>query len=132
MKEKEFKRIENIAEYVKDGVKNGKMPLDEVAKFARIKARKGKVNEEVITKMANGLEETKNVVKIDEKTGEVGRIVTNPDGEEYIIEDSTFKKKYEIDPENPEQYKPKGGPVHTAKIEEDIVFEAPWGGDMKI
>ena len=132
MKEKEFKRIENIAEYVKDGVKNGTMPLDEVAKFARIKARKGKVNEEVITKMANGLEETKNVVKIDEKTGEAGWIVTNPDGEEYIIEDSTFKKKYEIDPENPEQYKPKGGPVHTAKIEEDIVFEAPWGGDMKI
>ena len=47
-------------------------------------------------------------VKADEKTGAPGWVVTNPDGEEYIVEDSVFQKKYEIDPENPSQYKPKG------------------------
>ena len=82
--------------------------------------------------MANGLEETRNTVKLDEKTGEPGWIVTNPDGEEYIVEDSIFKKKYEIDPENPTQYKPKGGPVLSSPIDEHIEFEAPWGETMKL
>lgn len=133
MEEKNFKKIENIAEYVKEAIASGRLTVEEVAKFARIHARQGKIGEEVITKMANGLEETRNTVKADEKTGEAGWIVTNPDGEEYIVEDSTFKKKYEIDPENPDQYKPKGGPVLALReIDEDIEFEAPWGGAMKI
>ena len=129
---KYFKKIDNIAEYVKEGIKSGKLTVDEVAKFARISARQGAVGEQVITQMANGLEETKNTVKIDEKTGEPGWIVTNPDGEEYIVEDSIFKKKYEIDPENPSQYKPKGGPVLSSTIDEHIEFDAPWGETMKI
>lgn len=37
--------------------------------------------------MANGLEETKNTVKVDEETGKPGWIVTNPNGKEYIIEE---------------------------------------------
>lgn len=129
---KYFKKIDNIAEYVKEGIKSGKLTVDEVAKFARISARQGTLGEQVITQMANGLEETKNTVKIDEKTGEPGWIVTNPDGEEYIVEDSVFKKKYEMDPENPSQYKPKGGPVLSSTIDEHIEFDAPWGETMKI
>ncbi len=129
---KYFKRIDNISEYVKEGIKSGRLTVDEVAKFARIQARQGTLGEEIITKMANGLEETRNTVKEDEKTGEPGWIVTNPDGEEYIVEDSAFKKKYEIDPENPSQYKPKGGPVLSSKINEHIEFDAPWGETMKI
>lgn len=127
-----FKKIDNITEYVREGIKSGKLTVEEVAKFARIHARQGLLGEEVITKMANGLEETRNSVKIDEKTGEPGWIVTNPDGEEYIVEDSNFKKKYEIDPKNPEQYKPKGGPVLSTPINEHIEFVAPWGETMKI
>ena len=129
---KYFKKIDNIAEYVKDGIKSGKLTVEEVAKFARINARQGTLGETVVTQMSNGLEETKNTVKLDEKTGEPGWIVTNPDGEEYIVEDSTFKKKYEIDPENPTQYKPKGGPVLSSEIDEHIEFEAPWGETMRI
>lgn len=129
---KHFKRVDNIAEYVKEGIKSGRLTVDEVAKFARIQARQGTLGEEIVTKMANGLEETRNSVKIDEKTGEPGWVVTNPDGEQYIVEDSTFKKKYEIDPENPAQYKPKGGPVVSSPINEHIEFEAPWGETMRI
>ena len=127
-----FKRVDNIAEYVREGIKSGRLTVDEVAKFARIHARQGSLGEEIVTKMANGLEETKNTVTADEKTGEPGWVVTNPDGEEYIVPDSTFKKKYEIDPENPEQYKPKGGPVLSSPINEHIEFNAPWGEVMKI
>lgn len=129
---KYFKKVDNIAEYVREGIKSGRLTVEEVAKFARIQARQGTLGEEVVTKMANGLEETRNSVKLDEKTGEPGWVVTNPDGEQYIVEDSTFKKKYEIDPENPAQYKPKGGPVLSSPINEHIEFEAPWGETMRI
>ena len=43
-----------------------------------------------------------------------------------------FQKKYELDPENPAQYKPKGKPVLSTKIDEHIEFKAPWGEIMKI
>lgn len=132
MKDRMFKKVEDVAEYVREGIESGELTIEEVAKFARIRARQGTIGEEVITKMANGLEETRNVVKADEKTGEPGWVVTNPDGEEYIVNDSTFKKKYELDPNNQEVYKPKGGPVLSTKIAEDLEFEAPWGEMMKI
>ena len=127
-----FKRIDNILDYVREGIKSGNLTVDEVAKFARIYARQGIPGEEVITKMKNNLEETKNIVTIDKITGEPGWIVTNPDGEEYIIQDSTFKKKYEIDTENPKKYKPRGVPVLSTVIEENIEFIASWGETMKI
>ena len=129
---KYFKKVDNIAEYVREGIKSGRLTVEEVAKFARIQARQGELGEEVVTKMANGLEETRNAVKLDGKTGEPGWIVTNPDGEQYIVEDSVFKKKYEIDPQNPAQYKPKGGPVLSSPINEHIEFQAPWGETMRI
>ncbi len=128
----EFKKVDNILEYVIEGIESGNLSVEEVAKFARIKAEQGELGQEVITKMADGLEETRNTVKLDEKTGQPGWIVTNPGGEQYIVEDSAFNKKYELDPENNEQYKPKGGPVLATQINEDITFEAPWGGDMNI
>ncbi len=129
---KYIKKIDNIAEYVKEGIKSGRLTVDEVAKFARIHARQGTVGEKVATIMKSGLNETNNTVKLDEKTGEPGWIVTNPNGEEYVVEDSTFKKKYELDPEDPSQYKPVGGPVLSSPINENIEFDAPWGEPMKI
>jgi len=125
----EFKKVDNILEYVTEGIESGEFTVDEVAKFARINARQGELGQEVVTKMANGLEETRNTVKLDKKTGQPGWIVTNPGGEEYIVEDSVFNKKYELDPENNSQYKPKGEPVLATQISEDISFVAPWKDD---
>lgn len=129
---KHFKKIDNIEEYVKEGIKSGKLPVDEVVKSARIFARRGILGEEVITWDDNGLEETRNIVKLDEKTRKPGWVVTDPNGDEYIIEDSEFKNNYEIDPKNPDQYKPKGDPVLSTPIYEHIEFKAPWGKKMKI
>lgn len=126
----EFKAI-NSYEYVLNSMFSGK-EVKEFAKFARIKAVQGEIGQEVVTVMENGLEETKNVVKTDEETGEPGWIVTNPSGEQYIVENSVFKKKYEKDPENPEQYKPKGAPVFAIQVDENISFIAPWGEQMNI
>lgn len=56
------KNIENIKEYVdtilKYGVDNGLYIETE-----RLKARKGIIGEEIVTKTSNGQEETKNIVK---------------------------------------------------------------------
>lgn len=65
---KVFKKVDNIAEYVKEGLKSGRLTVEEVAKFARIHARQGILGEEIVTKMANGLEETRNTVTLDEET----------------------------------------------------------------
>ena len=50
---------------------------------------------------------------------------------QWIIEDSVFRKKYEIDPENPTLFKPKGGPQIFVQINDNIILNQ-WGEDMKI
>ena len=82
-------------------------------------------------------------VTIDEQTQEPGWIATkvNENGEpiidnnnhlnNWIIDDSTFKKKYEVDPENPNLCKPKGGPQTFVEIPDNIILNQ-WGEDMAI
>ena len=124
----------NILEYVKEKQETGELGFKEAQKFQRIEARQGTVGEQVQTILADGTVETEpREVKLDEKTNEPGWVVNNINGpEQWIIEDSTFKKKYEQDPENPEVFKPKGGPMLAAQISEDITFAPPmWGGDIQ-
>lgn len=97
------------------------------AKSARIAARPGKVGEEIITVMKDGHKETKNTVK-----NEGDMVATNPSGEQYIIDAKTFAKKYEIDPSNPKQYRPVGGPQEFITLKENVMFTAPWGEKMMI
>ena len=97
------------------------------AKRAWISARPGKVGEEIVTVMKDNHKETKNTVK-----NEGDMVVTNPSGEQYIIEAKTFAKKYEIDPHNPERYRPIGGLQEFMILKENVMFEAPWGEQMMI
>ena len=50
---------------------------------------------------------------------------------EWIIDDTTFKKKYEIDSENPNLCKPKGGLQVFVQIPDNIILNQ-WGADMQI
>lgn len=77
MEVKEFKKVENITEYVKDKIKTRTLILYEAVKVAKVQARRGIIGEKIVTKMANGLEETKNIVRIDEEKGKPGWIVTS-------------------------------------------------------
>ena len=43
----------------------------------------------------------------------------------------SFKKKYEIDPENPSLCRPKGGPQIFVQITDNIIVNQ-WGSDMQI
>jgi hypothetical protein len=97
------------------------------AKSARISARPGKVGEEITTVMKDGHKETTNTVK-----NEGDMVATNPNGEQYIIDAKTFAKKYEIDPHNPERYRPVGGAQEFMTLGGNVMFKAPWGEQMMI
>lgn len=129
------------------GIKNGTMIPKEAEKFARIVAKQGQVGEKVISwsvdSLGHEIQEKVASVQNDENTNQPGWIVTKVDEDgnimldnnnhvnQWIIEDSVFRKKYEIDPENPTLFKPKGGPQIFVQINDNIILNQ-WGEDMKI
>lgn len=128
-----YKKVD-VLTYVKAGMESGVLNFNEAKKFQRITVRQGHVGEKVQTILANGRAETDlREVKLDEKTNQPGWIVKNITGpEQWIIEDSTFKRKYEVDPEQPGVYKPKGGPMLAAQISENLEITPPnWRGDIQ-
>lgn len=129
------------------GIKNGTMIPKEAEKFARIVAKQGQVGEKVISwsvdSLGHEIQEKVASVQNDENTNKPGWIVTKVDEDgnimldnnnhvnQWIIEDSVFRKKYEIDPENPTLFKPKGGPQIFVQINDNIILNQ-WGEDIKI
>lgn len=120
------------------GIKNGTMIPKEAEKFARIVAKQGQVGEKVISwsvdSLGHEIQEKVASVQNDENTNQPGWIVTKVDEDgnimldnnnhanQWIIEDSVFRKKYEIDPENPTLFKPKGGPQIFVQINDNIIL----------
>ena len=137
----------DVHQYVDMGIKNGTMIPKEAEKFARIVAKQGQVGEKVISwsvdSLGHEIQEKVAYVQNDEKTNQPGWIVTKVDEDgnimldnnnhvnQWIIEDSVFRNKYEIDPENPTLFKPKGGPQIFVQINDNIILNQ-WGEDMKI
>ena len=115
------------------GIKNGTMIPKEAEKFARIVAKQGQVGEKVISWSVDSLSHTNQPGWIVTKVDEDGNIMldNNNHVNQWIIEDSVFRKKYEIDPENPTLFKPKGGPQIFVQINDNIILNQ-WGEDMKI
>ncbi|MBQ8183001.1 MAG: hypothetical protein IJ025_03760 [Clostridia bacterium] len=126
MRNNEFRTIENIKEYLTNGLNSGNLISETFQKSGEITARIGKIGEEILTVMANGLQETKNTVTADEN-GYPGWVVTNSTGEQYIVSDSVFKKKYERIADTDDRFKPIWNPITAAQIDENICFVAPWG-----
>lgn len=141
-----YTKIE-VFSYVRQGIENGTMVPRQAEKFARIIARQGNVGETVISwsvdAQGNEIQEKVAQVQIDEQTNQPGWIATKVDEQgnviidnnghsnEWIIADSTFKKKYEIDPKNASLYRPKGGPQIFVQITDNIILNQ-WGSDMQI
>lgn len=121
-----FRKIENIKEYLAEGLKSKRFESKTYQKSGEITARVGKIGEEIVTMMANGLEETKNVVTADEN-GNSGWVVTNSTGEKYIVSDSVFRSKYEKIKGTEDRFKPVWNPITATQINENICFTAPWG-----
>ena len=94
-------------------------------KTATISARPATAGEEISTIMKDGHVETKNIAKAGDF------VVTNPDGERYIVAGDKFLKKY-LPTDNPTIYKPNAGPVQAMPLTEDVKFKAPWGEEIAI
>lgn len=123
----EFKKIENIKDYIIKRLDNGILKPNRYQKSGQITARKGVVGEEIYTIMSNGLQETKNIVVADEN-GNPGWVVTNPvGGEQYIVSDSVLKSKYQKIDGTDDKFRPVGKPIVAAQVDENICFIAPWG-----
>lgn len=137
----------DVLEYVKQGIESGTMQPIVAEKFARIIARPGVLGEEVVTWSVDSdgraIKEKVDTVKIDEKTGKPGWVVTkaNETGEAvidnngntntWIIDDSTFQKKYEMDVQMNGIFKPTGGPQTFVPITDNIILEQ-CGSEMQI
>lgn len=137
----------DVLTYVKNGLESGTLVPIQAEKFARIMARPGTIGEEVISwsvdSAGNEIKEKVDTVSLDEDTNNHGWIVTKTDengniildsnghSNEWIISDSTFQKKYEIDGDNPTLFKPKGGVQTFVQIPDNVILNQ-WGSDMMI
>ncbi len=144
--EEGYRRV-NTKEYVEAGLADGSLEAFEAVKHARIAAQRGEVGQEVISwsedEDGKPIQERVGVVSVDEQTGEPGMIATKTDSEgnpiidrnghlnQWIISDSTFRKKYESDPEHPGVFKPAGGPQKFVQTQEALII-SQWGEEMRM
>ena len=136
-----------VEKYVKQGLEDGSLVPRFAEKYARIIARQGFIGEKVISwsvdAHGNAVQEKVGYVKMNEQTNQLdwvvskvddrGNIVVDSNGHlnEWIIDDKTFKSKYEVDLENPELFKSKGGSQLFVQISDNIILDQ-WGSEMKI
>ena len=142
-----FKQVDNLNDYI---ASNG-LQMKPASKFQRVNAQSGKsyINQygkqngmdkrqigrmvrkggaPLSTVAGDGTQETNNMVTRNHTVlNNVGNTANR-----WAAETSTFKRKYEQDPSANGVYKPKGGPMNAAQINEPISFTAPWGEKMNI
>ncbi len=143
-KENIYRQIDNLKKYIANLLKESTVITAE--KSARISARKGIVGETITTWSAdvlgNPIIEMESTVEKDKESGNPGWVVTKVDanGNEvidknghkniWIIDDTTFKKKYKPD-EITGLFKPAGNPQLFIQLKEPVtIFQ--WGKRMKI
>ena len=142
----EYRKVDT-KEYVEDGLADGSLEVFEAVKHARISAEQGEAGQEVISwsedEDGNPIKEKVATVALDEETGEAGWIATKTDADgnpivdknghlnQWIIGDKKFHEKYEVDPENPNIFKPVGGPQKFVETREGLTI-SQWGSEMNM
>ena len=145
--EAEFRQVNNLNDYIQQN----NLQMKPASKFQRVNAQSGKnyINQygkqngmdkrqigrmvrkggaPLSTVAGDGTQETNNMVT---KNHTVLTNVGNT-ANKWAAETSTFNRKYEQDPTQQGVYKPKGGPMNAAQINEPISFTAPWGEKMNV
>lgn len=145
--ETEFKQVDNLNDYIQQN----NLQMKPASKFQRVNAQSGKsyINQygkqngmdkrqigrmvrkggaPLSTVAGDGTQETNNMVTRNHTVlNNVGNTANR-----WAAETPTFKRKYEKDPSANGVYKPKGGPMNAAQINEPISFTAPWGERMNV
>lgn len=126
--------IDNMKEfaqyYIEQLTNMGEYPK-KAQKTAKVTARPGVIGEKVDTRPR--VERDGKIYVIGETKGEVkvegSMVVTNPDGEQYIVKPEAFAKKYK-ETKQEGVYEPIAEPIKFIILRHDIAFKAPWGEDM--
>ena len=117
------KRVEDIEQYVQENEFDWKPCF----KFKNIQVRPAKPGEKVQTILADGTEET--MPRVAEEGDFVVKNLAGP--EQWIMKPAVLAKKY-VETDKPGIFKPKGGPMLAAELQETIEFQPPmWGGDTQ-
>ena len=95
---------------------------DSFVKSAEVKARQVTEEENVKT----GLDATKNIANKGDW------IVTNPDGEQYVISEEKFSQLYKEKENEEGSFVSVGEPVKAIRTEKNVVFTAPWGEKQSV
>lgn len=119
-----YSRISNIKEYVSEQIENG-VPYYFYKKFSKINAEQGTLGQIVKTKKG------KEIVNKD-SNGNLDWIVTNPNGEKFIVPHKTFASRYETKVGPDGKHAPISNVIKAIQIFQDISFTASWGSEMKI
>lgn len=143
---KVYRDIKDLHAYVQELINNGAEKFD-AEKTARISARPGVVGEQIISWSedadGNPIMEKDAVVSVDPKSGVSGWVVAKVDEfgcelidqnghiNQWIIIDSVFRKKYEVDPEHPDMYRPVGGLQQFIRLSE-AVHILQWGEEWNV
>ena len=131
MSNNEFIKTDDISAYLQQGLSDGSLIPGRYQKKGEFRARQGVIGEKIETIMADGFKETVNTVKAD-VNGNPGWVVTGIGGEEYVVEDSVFREKYQPAEGREGIYVPRSAPIVAAELQESICFTAPWGEEMRI
>ncbi len=116
----------NISEFVKNIIADG-VPIKTYAKFACIQAKQATKKTFVETVLVNGKKETINTAKKGDW------IITNKDGEQYIISAKAFMQKYEPNHElGNGWYNPIVGVQRFVETPVTITFICSWGEEQTI
>ena len=134
----EYRKVDT-REYVEAGLADGSLEVFEAVKHARISAVRGEVGQKVISwsedENGNPIQEKVATVTADKETGETGWIATKTDADgnpiidknghanQWIISDETFRKKYEVDPDHPDIFKPVGAPQKFVETKEALTID---------
>lgn len=119
-------RVKNMPKYVYKKIEQGATPRF-YKKYARVKAEKGVPGEKLTTVMKDGHVEVANVVVTIDQNGNPDWIVTNPDGERYVVKHQKFIKNYELEEGKDGKHAPIGAPIEAIQIPDEISFDVPWG-----
>jgi len=106
-----------------------KSEIKHYRKFATVKARQSRGGEQVQTQLDNRNE-------TDVRTTQPGDWIvsnTQSQGEQQIVDDKTFRKRYDVENPQGDVYSPKGaefyGVVYDGSLGENLTFAPPnWGG----
>ncbi len=99
-------------------------------KTAQVKAERVGAGTEVVT-LVQG-EDGNLLHEATKKAGaDGGYIVTNPTGEQYLVDVKKFESVYQ-ETEVAGVFAPVPDPRKVVPVEQNVSFEAPWGGAMRI